>query len=327
MTSAFVGVAIVATVIGVWLAWSLRRSGIVLSLALAVGVPALAAVAYVNLGHPQLGDLPLASRTEPAVQQLRDENQYRQLTGKLAEQMRGQPENLEGWQMLTRAYRNLSEWSFAIESWRRVLMLKGDTATGQDWADMAVLLVQQAEGKVTPGALTMAERALAVEPQLPDAMHLRALSKAQAGDLAGAAKDWEAMLASAPPDADWKVPIAQYAAQARAEMAAPASGSARGPSREDMAAAAQMSADERQAMIEGMVEGLAERLEDEPDDPQGWLRLARAYGVLGRADDAGGALERAVETAEARMAANPDEAAAMQGVLAQAAAMRGELQR
>lgn len=323
MTSAFVGVAIVATVIGVWLAWSLRRSGIVLSLVLAVGVPALAAIAYVKLGNPQLGDLPLASRTEPAVQQLREENQYRQLTGRLAEQMREQPENLEGWRMLTRAYRNLNEWSFAIEAWRRVLMLKGDTATGQDWAEMAVLLVQQAEGKVTPGALIMVERALSVEPQLPDAMHLRALSKAQAGDLAGAVRDWESMLANAPPDADWRVPIAQYAAQARAEMAAPA----RGPSQEDMAAASQMSADERQAMIEGMVEGLAARLEDEPDNPQGWLRLARAYGVLGRSDDAGGALGRAVETAEARMAAKPDEAAAMQAVLAQAAAMRSALQR
>lgn len=323
MTSAFIGVAIVATAIGVWLAWSLRRSGIVLSLVLAVGVPALAAVAYVNLGNPQLGDLPLASRTEPAVQQLREENQYRQLTGRLAEQMREQPENLEGWRMLTRAYRNLNEWSFAIESWRRVLMLKGDAATGQDWAEMAVLLVQQAEGKVTPGALIMVERALSIEPQLPDAMHLRALSKAQAGDLAGAVRDWESMLANAPPGADWRVPIAQYAAQARAEMAAPA----RGPSQEDMAAASQMSADERQAMIEGMVEGLAARLEDEPDNPQGWLRLARAYGVLGRADDAGGALGRAVETAEARMAAKPDEAPAMQAVLAQAAAMRSALQR
>ncbi len=323
MTSAFIGVAIVATAIGVWLAWSLRRSGIVLSLVLAVGVPALAAVAYVKLGNPQLGDLPLASRTEPAVQQLREENQYRQLTGRLAEQMREQPENLEGWRMLTRAYRNLNEWSFAIESWRRVLMLKGDAATGQDWAEMAVLLVQQAEGKVTPGALIMVERALSIEPQLPDAMHLRALSKAQAGDLAGAVRDWESMLANAPPGADWRVPIAQYAAQARAEMAAPT----RGPSQEDMAAASQMSADERQAMIEGMVEGLAARLEDEPDNPQGWLRLARAYGVLGRSDDAGGALGRAVETAEARMAAKPDEAPAMQAVLAQAAAMRSALQR
>ena len=56
------------------------------------------------------------------------------------------------------------------------------------------------------------------------------------------------------------------------------------------------SEDER-AMIEGMVSGLAARLEENPDDPDGWLRLARAYGVMGRWDDARAAADRAVEQA------------------------------
>ena len=34
-------------------------------------------------------------------------------------------------------------------------------------------------------------------------------------------------------------------------------------------------------MIRGMVEGLAARLEEEPDDPEGWARLARSWRVLG----------------------------------------------
>ena len=38
---------------------------------------------------------------------------------------------------------------------------------------------------------------------------------------------------------------------------------------------------------------LAERLEREPDDFPGWLRLARAYGVLGEAAQARDALSRA----------------------------------
>lgn len=56
------------------------------------------------------------------------------------------------------------------------------------------------------------------------------------------------------------------------------------------------SEDER-AMIEGMVSGLAARLEENPDDPDGWLRLAHAYGVMGRWDDARAAADRAVEQA------------------------------
>lgn len=54
-----------------------------------------------------------------------------------------------------------------------------------------------------------------------------------------------------------------------------------GPTAEQMQAAQEMSADDRQAMIQGMVERLADRLAEEPDDYDGWMRLGRAYGVMG----------------------------------------------
>jgi cytochrome c-type biogenesis protein CcmH len=34
-------------------------------------------------------------------------------------------------------------------------------------------------------------------------------------------------------------------------------------------------------MIQGMVAGLAARLDANPDDPDGWIKLVRAYSVLG----------------------------------------------
>jgi len=66
-----------------------------------------------------------------------------------------------------------------------------------------------------------------------------------------------------------------------------------GPDAADVEAAEQMSAEDRAAFIRSMVARLAERLEAEPGDFQGWLRLARAYGVLGEADQARIALTRA----------------------------------
>lgn len=69
----------------------------------------------------------------------------------------------------------------------------------------------------------------------------------------------------------------------------------RGPSEEQMAAAADMSDAEREAMIEGMVEGLAARLEAEPGDFEGWMMLGRSYGVLGQPAASAGAFARAVE--------------------------------
>jgi cytochrome c-type biogenesis protein CcmH len=81
---------------------------------------------------------------------------------------------------------------------------------------------------------------------------------------------------------------------------APAAG---GPGAGDLAAAANMTEDQRNDMIRGMVVGLADRLRDNGGDIDGWLRLVRAYSVLGERDKAKGA------AADARraLADHPDE--------------------
>jgi cytochrome c-type biogenesis protein CcmH len=76
--------------------------------------------------------------------------------------------------------------------------------------------------------------------------------------------------------------VQQQFRQVAAELGLPVSGEApSGPSAEDMAAAAEMSPEERDEMIRSMVAGLAARLEDEPEDAEGWRMLARSYEVLG----------------------------------------------
>lgn len=56
-------------------------------------------------------------------------------------------------------------------------------------------------------------------------------------------------------------------------------------------------------MIEGMVEGLAARLADDPSDAAGWQRLARAYQVMGRTEEAQTALIGAADARTADAAA------------------------
>ena len=56
-----------------------------------------------------------------------------------------------------------------------------------------------------------------------------------------------------------------------------------------MAAAQDMNEAERGNMIRGMVERLATRLKQNGDDVEGWLRLVRAYMVMGDRDKAKGA--------------------------------------
>ena len=59
-----------------------------------------------------------------------------------------------------------------------------------------------------------------------------------------------------------------------------------GPNANQVAAAAQMAPAERNSMIEGMVARLAQRMAENGSDVDGWLRLIKAYSVLGERDKA-----------------------------------------
>ena len=84
--------------------------------------------------------------------------------------------------------------------------------------------------------------------------------------------------------------------------AAPAAG-APGPSAADIAAASQLKPDQQNQMIVGMVTRLADRLKQNGDDVDGWLRLVRAYSVLGERDKA----QAAAADARRALAGDPDK--------------------
>lgn len=89
-----------------------------------------------------------------------------------------------------------------------------------------------------------------------------------------------------------------------------------GPSAADVAAAKDMAPEDQQAMIESMVGRLADKLAENPDDIDGWMRLIRAYAVMGRADDAVAAGRKARDhfAGDADKSARIDEFAASLGL-------------
>ena len=68
-----------------------------------------------------------------------------------------------------------------------------------------------------------------------------------------------------------------------------------------MAGAADMTPEQREGMIRSMVDGLATRLRDNPNDADGWLRLGRAYKVLGEQDKSVEALASGAKAAPGRV--------------------------
>ena len=130
-------------------------------------------------------------------------------------------------------------------------------------------------------------RALALDANDVKASYFLGLAAEQDGRKQDAAGIWRAMLAKAPADAPWR-PLVISALTRVVGEPPPASAPALSP--ETMAAARDMNAPDREAMIKGMVERLATRLKQNGDDVEGWLKLVRAYLVLGDQAKAKGAL-------------------------------------
>jgi cytochrome c-type biogenesis protein CcmH len=198
-----------------------------------------------------------------------------------------EPDHPEGWVLLGRTLTLLQRFDEAREAYGRAIAFKPDEP--QLHAELGEILVLAAQGSVTP----LAEAEFAKSGNDPRARFYGAEAALQRGDNAAAKTALQALLADSPPDAPWRKAVAARLAEIapaepRASTKAPA-----GPSAQDIGAAQSMSPEERQAMIRGMVERLAARLEQQPNDKEGWARLAHAYDVLGDSDKAQAARARA----------------------------------
>ena len=153
------------------------------------------------------------------------------------------------------------------------------------------------DGIVTEEARTAYERILKLEPGMVEPRFWLAMGKEQDGRLADALADYTALLKEAPPDAPYRAPLDTRIREVSARIAGTAPKAAArelpGPGAAEIEAAAKLTPEQRGQMVTGMVEGLAQRLKSDGKDLPGWLRLVKAYSVLGRNDAARAALAEA----------------------------------
>jgi cytochrome c-type biogenesis protein CcmH len=150
-------------------------------------------------------------------------------------------------------------------------------------------------GTITPEARAQFAHAIALDPAQPAARYYLGKARIGDGDAAGGLAEWRALLAGLAANDPRRAGLA-------AEIAA-VEQTGRLPAPQQAAA----STSEMSGAIRGMVDGLAARLKAQPDDPDGWVRLVRAYAVLGDVN----AREQALAEARARYANQPDEIAAL----------------
>jgi cytochrome c-type biogenesis protein CcmH len=157
----------------------------------------------------------------------------------------------------------------------------------------------QAGGTVTPAAEGAFQQVLKADPHSPIARYYLAVAAMQAGEPHQAIDGFQSLLAEMPADSPLRPQLGQKVAEAAHAAAIPvpalATGTSptSGPTPEAMANAANMTDEQRQAMIGGMVARLAAEQQANPTNLEGWLRLGQAYAVLHQPDKAADAYDRA----------------------------------
>ncbi|HXY98830.1 MAG TPA: c-type cytochrome biogenesis protein CcmI [Stellaceae bacterium] len=269
----------------------------VLAVSLALAVPAAAVLIYLALGAPGVPDQPYAERAqERALAAAGGDAAAEKTAAALEQRLKANPDNAEDWLLLARSEAALGLWQKSTEAYRQALRLTQDRPDIA--ADYGETLAMAADGIVTPEARAAFGAALAGDPGNVVARFYLALGAAQEGHGAAAIAAWQALAAEQPADSPLRAElkrriedVAREAGLAAPALAAPAPG----PSEAQQEAAARMTPEARQQMIRGMVEGLAVRLEADPSDAEGWLRLGRAYDVLGERDKSAAAYEHAAK--------------------------------
>lgn len=251
---------------------------------------------YAALGSPEIPDQPASARAATP----QDHQSIAKLIGQVEEHLAQNPNDGAGWQVIGPIYMRLGRFDDAVAAFRKSLALNGETA-GRHSA-LGEALIGAANGVVTDEAKNEFERAVALDAREPKARFFLGLADEQDGNRDAAAAKWRAMLKDAPANAPWVGLVRESLARVTGEPVAneaPASS----PSQEEIAAAQDMPEAQRNEMIRGMVAKLADRLHTDGSDVEGWLRLVRAYAVLGERDQAKGA----AADAKKALAQHPDE--------------------
>jgi cytochrome c-type biogenesis protein CcmH len=252
-------------------------SGRRLVLAVAAATPIVALGLYLLVGRPGWPDEPFAKRvaewrrTDPSG--LTPPQMAAVLTQIAAERPRD-PEPLKN---LALAYMASDDLSHAIEALRRALALSPDRA--DLWSQLGEAFVMQAEGQVDDDARAAFGEAVRLDPRSQGARYFLARADIQNGRVAEGLAAWKALLG--------ELPAGDPRGRAlSAEIASVESSGGLKPVEPEPPA-------DMQATIRGMVDGLAARLAANPDDPDGWVRLVRAYAVFGETEKRDAALARA----------------------------------
>lgn len=262
------------------------RPGQWLVAAAATAAPLIAAGLYIWLGSPGMPDQPLAKRLVEWSKQDLSSLAPAQVAALLTGAIPNHPNDPTLFYYLARAQAQAGDTFSAERSLRRAVSL----APGRVdlWDALGAFLATQSPGEASPDALEAFAKAQALDPADVDAGYYLSRAKIASGDVAGGLAGWTRLLGEMKPDDPRRPLVTSEIAEVQKTHALPAP-----PPQAPAAQAAANGQQAQQAMINGMVAKLAAQLNAQPNDPAGWARLIRSYGVLGDKPHQDAALARA----------------------------------
>ncbi|MEO0371110.1 MAG: c-type cytochrome biogenesis protein CcmI, partial [Pseudomonadota bacterium] len=266
---------------------------------------------YRDLGAPRVPDLPLAERiaasdearstrlsqadveerlpVRPATTEV--DPSYLELVNQLRQAVAERPGDTQGLALLAQHEAGVGDFRAAHRAQLALLQAKGDTATGEDFATLADLMVSAAQGYVSSDAEKALRAALSRDPDEPRARYYLGVYMLQVDRPDAAFRLWRDLLEDSDMQDPWTPTvlnrIGEVALRAGVQYDLPdMPGLFAGPTDEDIDAATGMTAEDRAAMISDMVASLSARLATQGGTAEEWARLIRANGVLGKDDQA-----------------------------------------
>ena len=166
-----------------------------MAIAILVLLPILGLLGYGILGNPKALD-----PVQTAAPQEMTPEKINEMVASLAEKLKANPDNMQGWLMLARSYKSMGRYDEAVQAFA-----KAEKAINDDPDQLASYAeaVAMANGKGINGkALQLIERALKVDPKHAHSMFLAGAAAMEAGDNKKGLSYWEPLLSQVEPGSE-----------------------------------------------------------------------------------------------------------------------------
>ena len=180
-------------------------------------VPVASALMYVNFGDLSAFN-PLARQGADAAHQF-SQDELDKMVGRLAERLKTEPDNANGWATLARTYYSMGRFGDAAAAFEKLVELVPDEASL--WADYADALAMAQGRRIAGKPMELVNRALKLDPLQWKALAMAGTEAFDRQDFKGAAQLWEKLHASLPADSPMKQQLAGSINEARSRAGMP----------------------------------------------------------------------------------------------------------